>query len=132
LLAGRKPADDRVADVRERAEQWGAVVHLKGRRAMTASPHGNVWINTSGNPGAATGGTGDVLTGIVGSLVAQGMMPEAATWSGAYLHGLASDIVAARLGMRSLAAGDLPEALPRAFAIVSRATHSPSKLRTVL
>lgn len=141
LLAGRGVEEDRVADVREHASRWGAVVHLKGRRAITASPEGNVWINTTGNPGLATGGTGDVLTGVVGSLVAQGMMPEAATWSGAYLHGLAADIVAGRLGERSLAAGDLPEALPRAFAHVERATSlrgeslrsiHPQKLRTVL
>src|SRR4029079_4686342 len=78
FLAGRPPADDRVTDVRERADEWNAVVHLKGRRAISASPHGQVWINTSGNPGAATGGSGDVLTGVTGSLLAQGMMPESA------------------------------------------------------
>jgi NAD(P)H-hydrate epimerase len=132
FLSGRPPHDDRVTDVRERADEWGAVVHLKGRRAITASPAGSVWINTSGNPGAATGGTGDVLTGIVGSLLAQGMMPEAATWAGAYLHGLAADLAASSHGMRSLAAGDLPDALPRAMRIVERATQNVGRIRTII
>ena len=108
------------------------MVHLKGRRALTASPEGMVWVNTTGNPGAATGGTGDVLTGIISSLIAQGMTTQAATWSGAYLHGMASDRVASRMGMRSLAAGDLPDALAGALLEVGRATHTPTKLRTVL
>jgi NAD(P)H-hydrate epimerase len=132
FLTGRPPRDDRAGDVRELAQRLGAVVHLKGRRALTASPHGEVWVNTTGNPGAATGGTGDVLTGIVSSLVAQGIGVEAATWAGAYVHGLAADVVAARTSARSLAAGDLPDVLPRAFDIVARATHNVGKLRTVL
>ena len=132
FLAGRPPYEDRIADVRKAAAAWGAVVHLKGRRAITVSPRGDVWVNTTGNPGAATGGTGDVLTGIVGSLLAQGMTAESATWAGAYVHGLTTDIVASRTGERSLRAGDLPEVLPRAFAQIARSTHATGKLRTVL
>ena len=132
FLAGRTPADDRVADVRDVAQRWGAVVHLKGRRALTASPSGSVWVNTTGNPGAATGGTGDVLTGIIGSLLAQRMMPEPATWAGAYIHGLAADVVADRLGERALRADDLTEALPRALRHVERSSFGVGRLRTVL
>lgn len=131
-LTGRPVSDDRVADVRDAAQRWGAVVHLKGRRALTADPSGDVWVNTSGNPGAATGGTGDVLTGIVGSLLAQGVSSPAAMWAGAYLHGAAADVVAARLGQRPLAARDLPEALPSALHQVGRAVRSSDNLRTVL
>lgn len=131
-LAGRAPRSDRVGDVREAAATWGAVVHLKGRRALTASPDGGVWVNTTGNPGAATGGTGDVLTGIVGSLVAQGAACEEAAWAGAYLHGLAADIAASRLGPRSLAARDLPEALPHALRQVARSGPARGPIRTVL
>lgn len=132
LLAGRPADADRVAHVRESSARWGAVVHLKGRRPITAAPHGTVWVNPTGNPGAATGGTGDVLTGIVGSLLAQGVTPEAATWAGAFLHGMAADIAAARLGQRALRAADLPEALPRALLEVGRAVHGLGRLRTVL
>lgn len=132
FLAGRAPADDRVSDVRGCAQRWGAVVHLKGRRPITASPQGTVWVNTSGNPGLATAGTGDVLTGIVSSLLAQGVMAPAAAWAGAYLHGMAADAVASRIGERPLRAGDLPDALARAFADVMRSTHNLGPLRTVL
>jgi len=132
FLAGRPARADRVADVREAAERWGAVVHLKGRRPITAAPSGTVWVNTSGNPGLATGGTGDVLTGVVGSLLAQGVMPEPAAWAGAYLHGMSADLVAGRLGEASLRATDLTEALGRALSDVARATPNVGRLRTVL
>jgi len=132
FLTGERPPADRVSAARDAALELGAVVHLKGRRAVTASREGGTWVNTSGNPGAATGGTGDVLTGIVASLLAQGCGGVASTWAGAYLHGLASDIVAARSGARSLAASDLPRALGAAFKIVGRSTPRRARLRTVL
>jgi hydroxyethylthiazole kinase-like uncharacterized protein yjeF len=132
FLTGHPPAQDRVTDARDAARRLGAVLHLKGHRAVTASPEGRVWINTTGNPGEATGGTGDALTGIIASLLAQGSGPVAAAWAGAYLHGLASDIVAARSGVRALAARDIPEALGRAYKIVERSTPVASRLRTVL
>jgi NAD(P)H-hydrate epimerase len=80
----------------------------------------------------ATGGTGDVLTGIVGSLVAQGAGATDATWAGAYLHGLAGDVAAARTGRRSLVARDIPEALAGAFRHVGRTTLQRGPIRTVL
>jgi NAD(P)H-hydrate epimerase len=132
FLTGRPVSDDRVGDARGLAESLGATVHLKGRRAVTASPVGTAWVNTTGNPGSATGGTGDVLTGIVGALLAQGMASPAAAWCGAYLHGLAADIVASRGGMRSLVAHDLPDALGAAFRVVDRATHDVGPLRSAL
>jgi NAD(P)H-hydrate repair Nnr-like enzyme with NAD(P)H-hydrate dehydratase domain len=107
-------------------------VHLKGRRAITASPDGSVWVNPTGNPGAATAGSGDVLTGVVGSLLAQGMMPEASMWAGAFVHGLAADIAAGRLGERGLAAGDLPDAVACALRVVDRAAHATGRIRTVI
>jgi len=131
-LTGSEPAQDRTSAARAAARELGAVVHLKGARAVTATPDGDAWVNTTGNPGDATGGTGDVLTGIVGSLLAQGTGAVAATWAAAYLHGLASDLVATRLGVRSLAAGDIPEALGRAYKIVERSPPVASRLRTVL
>jgi NAD(P)H-hydrate epimerase len=132
FLAGRGVVDDRIADVRERSHEWNAAVHLKGRRAITASPDGSVWVNPTGNPGAATAGSGDVLTGVVGSLLAQGMMPEASMWAGAFVHGLAADIAAGRLGERGLAAGDLPDAVACALRVVDRAAHATGRIRTVI
>lgn len=132
FLAGRAPAPDRVADVRELAARWGAVLHLKGRRALTASPAGEAWVNTTGNPGQATGGSGDVLTGVVGALVAQGTGAVASTWAGAYVHGLAADLVASQRGQRALSAADLPDALGQAFRVVERAVMHKPRLRTVL
>jgi NAD(P)H-hydrate epimerase len=131
-LTGGGPGRDRVADVREASSRWNAVVHLKGRRALTAATDGRVWVNTTGNPGLATGGTGDVLTGVVGALLAQGAGAAEATWAGAYLHGLAGDIVADRVGRRALAAHDLPDALAPALRRVERPAISPAPLRTVI
>jgi NAD(P)H-hydrate epimerase len=131
-LGGAATADDRVAAVRNMAARLRAVVHLKGRRAITASPAGTVWVNTTGNPGQATGGTGDVLTGIVGSFVAQGAKPEEAMWAGAYVHGLAADITAGRIGRRPLAASDIPEALPFALRHIERTVRRSGPIRTVL
>lgn len=110
-LLGRSVGEDRLREARDAAASWGAVVHLKGRRAVTASPDGRVWVNPTGNPGMASGGTGDVLTGVVGTLLAQGLDARDATWAGAYLHGLAGDVAAARRGRRPLVAGDVAEAL---------------------
>lgn len=131
-LAGDPPGSDRVTATRELADRLGAVVHLKGRRAVTAAPGGMVWVNTTGNAGAATGGSGDVLTGISGSLLAQGVGAADAMWAGAYLHGLAADIVANRIGRRSLAARDLPDALPHALRDVERHRRRATAIRTVL
>jgi NAD(P)H-hydrate epimerase len=131
-LAGKAPGEDRVAAVVELSVRLGAVVHLKGRRAITASPEGAAWVNTTGNPGQATGGSGDVLTGIVASLVAQGTPAPEAMWAGAYLHGLAADLVAARIGRSPLAASDLPQAFPHALRHVEQARDPSARLRTVI
>jgi NAD(P)H-hydrate repair Nnr-like enzyme with NAD(P)H-hydrate dehydratase domain len=92
-------------------------VVLKGHRTLIAAPDGTVWVNPTGNPGMATGGTGDVLTGMVAGLLAQ--HPEDALLASAlavYLHGLAGDRAAEALGENSLVATDLIRFLPEAFA----------------
>ncbi len=117
-LLGGTPADvqaDRLGAAESAAREWKAVVLLKGYRTLVATPEGEVWINPTGNSGMATGGTGDVLTGLLAALLAQGLDPRAAALAGAYVHGLAGDLVAERLGRRGLAAGDLADALPLAF-----------------
>jgi NAD(P)H-hydrate epimerase len=112
-LAGERAGEDRLSAARHAAAQLGAVVHLKGRRAVTACPGGRAWINTTGNPGMATGGTGDVLTGIAGALCAQGMPASDAMWAAAWIHGRAGDLAGGRGG--TISAGDVAAALPSAI-----------------
>jgi NAD(P)H-hydrate epimerase len=109
---------DRMAAARRASEKFKAYVVLKGFHTIIASPEGPVYINSTGNPGMATAGTGDVLTGILAGLTAQFGVKD---WPrvlglGVYLHGLAGDIAAAGVGEASLIASDLIEAIPAAFA----------------
>ncbi len=107
--------EDRIAAARGAAEETGAIVILKGHMTLVASGTA-VFVNPTGNPGMATGGTGDVLTGLIAGLLAQGFDALDASVLAVYLHGLAGDLAAARLGEMCLAAGDLIEILPAAFA----------------
>jgi NAD(P)H-hydrate epimerase len=106
---------DRPGAARRAARETGAVVVLKGHLTLVATPEGAVWVAATGNPGLATGGTGDVLTGMVGAFLAQGYEPLEAALLGVHLHGLAGDLAAAARGEIALAAGDLIEHLPAAF-----------------
>ena len=104
----------------EAAVRWHAHVILKGFHTILATPSGHAYINTTGNPGMATGGTGDVLTGILAGLTAQFGIED---WArvlglGVYLHGLAGDIAASRVGQAPLIATDLIEAIPEAYSRV--------------
>lgn len=103
---------NRVKVAEETAREFGVIVVLKGNKTIIAEPGGNVYINPTGNPGMATGGTGDVLTGIIGGLIAQGFEPVLAAQAGVYLHGLAGDFAAREKGQRGLIAGDILEKLP--------------------
>jgi hydroxyethylthiazole kinase-like uncharacterized protein yjeF len=106
---------DRVATVRQFATAWQTAVVLKGATSVVGVPDGTVLLNPTGNPGMATGGTGDVLSGVLGALLARGLAPAAALAAAVYLHGLAGDVAAERVGQESLVAGDVIEALPEAF-----------------
>ncbi len=97
------------------AKDWGVVLLLKGASTIVAAPDSRVYINTTGNPGMATGGAGDVLTGIIAGLIAQGLSPFDAAGAGAYLHGLAGDLAAGQKGCRGLVAGDILDYLPDAI-----------------
>jgi hydroxyethylthiazole kinase-like uncharacterized protein yjeF len=102
------------------AGRWRAYVILKGFHTILATPSGHAYINTTGNPGMATGGTGDALTGILAGLTAQfGVEDWARVLSfGVYLHGYAGDIAASRVGEAPLIASDLIESIPEAYARV--------------
>lgn len=97
------------------ARESGAVVVLKGHRTLIAAPDGTVMENPTGNAGMATGGSGDVLAGIIGSLAAQGMPPYAAAVCGVYLHGAAGDAAAVRYSQRGMLPTDLIEELGPLF-----------------
>ena len=107
---------DRIGLARNFAAQHQLVVVLKGHRTVVAFPDGEVWVNPTGNPGMATGGTGDVLTGITAGLIAQNPQAISKAVIGAvYLHGLAGDVARDQMGEQSLVATDLIHSLPRAF-----------------
>ena len=103
--------DARVAAARDAAGAWNAVVVLKGARTIIAAPDGTVAVAPFENPALASGGTGDVLAGAIGSLLAQGVEPVAAARLGVYLHGVAGDSVRERLGDAGLLASDLPDGM---------------------
>lgn len=103
---------DRFEVARDLAGQCGAVVLLKGARTVIAAPDGRVNINSSGNDGLASGGSGDVLTGLIGGLLAQGMDAFGAASLGAWLHGRSAELVAASSGTAGMAATDLLPLLP--------------------
>jgi NAD(P)H-hydrate epimerase len=97
------------------AEVNGTVVCLKGHRTVVADPEGNVYVNETGNSGMATGGTGDVLTGMIASFIGQGLDDYSAAVVAVYLHGLAGDIAAEKKGQFNMIATDILEYLPEAF-----------------
>jgi len=107
---------DRPAAVRTLAVRYGICVVLKGARTVVAAPEGTVWINPGGNAGMASGGMGDVLTGIIAGLAAQGHGPEAAARIGVFLHAAAADRLAERRGPRGFLAGEVMDLLPEVFA----------------
>ncbi|HAL93014.1 MAG TPA: hypothetical protein DCM68_08340 [Verrucomicrobia bacterium] len=106
---------DRPAAAREAAERTGAVVVLKGAGTLVAKTGHPTWINLTGNPGMACGGSGDVFAGLLAGLLAQGIPPYEAAAVAAWLHGTAGDIAAMRMTQYALKAGDIVHALPEAF-----------------
>jgi ADP-dependent NAD(P)H-hydrate dehydratase / NAD(P)H-hydrate epimerase len=118
-LTGLTIADiqsNRLDVARDFARKHELIVVLKGHRTLIAAPDGTVWVNPTGNPGMATGGTGDVLTGMVAGLLAQHPEhPILATALAVYLHGLAGDMASESLGENSLVATDLIRFLPQAL-----------------
>ncbi|MDE2058427.1 MAG: NAD(P)H-hydrate dehydratase [candidate division NC10 bacterium] len=97
------------------AESFGVHLVLKGARTLIASPDGRVAINMTGNPGMATGGTGDVLTGLIAGLLAQGVSAGLAAKTAVYLHGLAGDLAAEAVGQEAMVASDLMAQIPEAI-----------------
>ena len=121
-LLARSTADvqhDRIASALELARKFSAVVALKGARTVVADPNGRLAICPTGNSGLGTGGTGDVLTGCIGALLAQGMDGFAAACAAVYAHGAAGDAVVRVTGTIGLVAGDVIDALPHALTLTN-------------
>jgi hydroxyethylthiazole kinase-like uncharacterized protein yjeF len=118
-LAGCTIADvqkDRLGTARKFAREHELIVVLKGHRTLVVRPDGEAWVNTTGNAGMATGGTGDILTGMVAGMIAQHSKDAfAAVLAAVHLHGLAGDVMRERVGEHSLVATDLLQGLPEAF-----------------
>ena len=113
--------EDRVAMARLWASRWNAVVVLKGAYTVISEPQGITWIAPFANPGLASGGTGDVLSGIIVGLLAQGSTPVDAACCAVYLHGLAGDLVSRSMGNTGTIASDLTSILPETIAQVRQA-----------
>ncbi len=117
-LTGSAVSDDiqiRINSILQTARELSAVVVLKGSPALVADPQGACYLNPTGNSGMATGGSGDVLSGMIGSLLAQGLSPLDAALCGVYLHGRAGDLAADDLTQRAMIAGDIITYLAQAF-----------------
>jgi len=115
---------DRLASARGLATEAGVVCVLKGARTIVASPDGRIVVSPTGNPGMGSGGMGDVLAGVVGALIAQGLRPADAAALGVYAHGAAADAVVARRGQIGLRARDVLEEMPPTLAALQAAGQS--------
>ncbi len=116
-LTGKKISDVQAArfeTARDFAMEYSVIVVLKGPNSLIATPDGAVYVNPTGNGGMATAGSGDVLSGIIGSLLGEGMEPELAAMTGVYLHGMAGDAAASESGRRSMIASDIVSSIASA------------------
>jgi NAD(P)H-hydrate epimerase len=109
---------NRVETARMAASRLGVPLALKGAPTVVAHPSGEAWVNPTGNSGLATAGSGDVLTGVIAGLMAQGLSPFDAATAGVYLHGMAGDLAAQKRTEYGVIAGDLLEGIPRAIRIL--------------
>jgi NAD(P)H-hydrate epimerase len=112
--------ENRLTIAKEVASQTDGIVVLKGARTVISEPSGNIFINPTGNPGMATGGTGDILTGMIGGLIAQGLSLLHASLVGVYLHGLAGDLAKKRKGEYGMIPQDILDTLPEALLTLSQ------------
>lgn len=115
LAQGKAIGPDREEAASSFAREFGCVLVLKGHRTITAFPDGDTFVNTTGNPGMAKGGSGDVLAGMILSLLGQGIQAKQAIPAGVWLHGRAGDLAAERFGEYGMTPEDLLQAIPAAI-----------------
>jgi NAD(P)H-hydrate epimerase len=112
-------SQERMLKAIEKAKELSCIMVLKGHHTLIATSEGEVWFNTTGNAGMATGGSGDVLTGIITGLLAQGYVPKDAALLGVWLHGKSGDIASKRYGQEALVASHIIEFLGDAFLLMT-------------
>lgn len=117
LVGGWRNEEEKLSKLHALSKKHQINVVLKGAYSAVADLSGNVFFNSTGNPGMATAGSGDVLTGVIAGLLCTGLSPFSALRAGVFIHGLAGDKVAEEMGERSLMAGDLISALSKAFKV---------------
>ena len=115
LFGEQRSSEDRLKMALEMSRQHNIIIVLKGHYTATVRPTGRVYINPTGNPGMATAGAGDVLTGVIAAFLAQGYSPEHAATFGVFVHGLAGDMAAEELGEFGLTSGDIANYVGRAI-----------------
>lgn len=128
LFGEHHSGEERLAKAIEMARYYNIIIVLKGHYTATVRPTGKVYFNSTGNPGMATAGAGDVLTGIIASFIAQGFRPEHAATVGVYIHGLAGDIAASELGEYGVTAGDIADRVGRAINLIITRGELPNSI----
>lgn len=113
LFGSHQSTADRIETLMAKAQELNCVIVLKGARSATATPSGEVYFNSSGNPVLATAGSGDILTGLIGSFMAQGLKPADAARFAVYCHGRAGDLAAEAIGNAGVLASEIAAMLPR-------------------
>ncbi|XOV66279.1 MAG: NAD(P)H-hydrate dehydratase [Fluviicola sp.] len=119
LFGTTQNSHQRIDLARKKAKEYQAIILLKGHHSCIVLPNGNSYFNSTGNPGMAKGGSGDVLTGLITGLVARGYSSKHASIIGCYLHGLAGDICAGEIGMEGMTPKDLASFIPRAWQVLA-------------
>lgn len=112
--------EERLKTAISASRTYNITIVLKGHYTMTVRPDGKVYINSSGNPGMATAGSGDVLTGVISGLISQGYSPDTSVWMGVFIHGHAGDLASAKIGEQSVIASDIVDNLSTAIVDIKR------------
>lgn len=120
LFGDTEHSTDRYDTLQANASKYGLIIVLKGAHTVIATPNGKLFFNSTGNPGMATAGSGDVLTGMITSFLAQGYAPEIAAQLGVYMHGLAGDLAAEGIGFEAMIASDIIDHIGAAFQSIRR------------
>lgn len=128
LFGEHRSAEERLAKAIEMAKYYTIIIVLKGHYTVTVRPTGKVFFNSTGNPGMATAGAGDVLTGVIAALMAQGFKPEHAATVGVYIHGLAGDIASEELGEMGVTARDISDRIGRAVKMIMDREEIPNPI----
>ena len=128
LFGEHRSAEERLQKAIEMARYYNVIIVLKGHFTAIVRPTGRVYFNSTGNPGMATGGSGDVLTGVIAACLAQGYRPEQAATMGVYIHGLAGDLAAQELGEVGMTASDISNYVGRAIRLIITRGELPNPL----